>query len=221
MNTKEEHYLKLLLFFCITILSLTILGMANEASGADCSTFNPTDEDWCKTCGPCPEGQGDCDGNIECQDGLVCTPDVGEKYGLRADFDVCEDLSAGETKKRIGAEYETDKDTITVAWGPNDPAEGVEGYQVKLIMTDKDPHTDYARGETAQTQMTIKRPRSGHFDGAVRAFKSCIQDIENCENGRLYSDWTVSTDKESSTVDGQPMAWWIYWKLPKPGVIIE
>jgi hypothetical protein len=31
--------------------------------------------DYCRACGPCAEGQGDCDSDSECQDGLTC-PDV-------------------------------------------------------------------------------------------------------------------------------------------------
>ena len=125
--------------------------------------------------------------------------------------------SHAETTMRQGAEYITDDPQITVAWKA---VEGANGYQIKLIMTDKVPVTEYARGETQQTQMTVKRPRAGHFDGAVRAFKSCTHDIEGCENGRLYSQWTLSSDKKRATVNGEPMAWWIYWKLPKPDTVI-
>jgi hypothetical protein len=36
-----------------------------------CDIFQPG-PDWCRDCGPCPEGQGDCDGDSECQSGLTC-----------------------------------------------------------------------------------------------------------------------------------------------------
>ena len=46
--------------------------------------------DWCRDYGPCPEGQGDCDGDAECQSGLICAQDVGADYGWPAGRDVCE-----------------------------------------------------------------------------------------------------------------------------------
>ena len=46
--------------------------------------------DYCAVSGPCGAGEGDCDGNHECQAGLVCRNDVGATYGFRAIVDVCE-----------------------------------------------------------------------------------------------------------------------------------
>jgi hypothetical protein len=46
--------------------------------------------DWCRDYGPCAEGQGDCDGDAECQSGLICAHDVGADYGWPASRDVCE-----------------------------------------------------------------------------------------------------------------------------------
>ncbi len=40
-------------------------------------------------CGPCSEGQGDCDSNQECAAGLQCGFNAGERYGLPANMDVC------------------------------------------------------------------------------------------------------------------------------------
>ena len=146
-----------------------------------------------------------------------------------------------ETTMHQGAEYITDDPQITLVWNA---VEDADGYQIKLIMTDRVPVTEYARGETRQTQMTVKRPRAGHFDGAVRAYKDgfvctnaegekiicnpdgaghldhCETEFTGCAQGRLYSDWTLSTDKERATVNGEPMGWWIYWKVPKPGCVI-
>jgi hypothetical protein len=39
--------------------------------------IQPGDLDWCKLCGPCSEGEGDCDSDDECADGLVCLEVVG------------------------------------------------------------------------------------------------------------------------------------------------
>ena len=38
---------------------------------------------YCAVSGPCGAGEGDCDGNHECQTGLICMNDVGAKYGCR------------------------------------------------------------------------------------------------------------------------------------------
>ena len=48
--------------------------------------------DYCSTpgCGPCGVGEGDCDGDSQCKDGLVCAQDVGSIYGLPWNYDVCE-----------------------------------------------------------------------------------------------------------------------------------
>ena len=51
--------------------------------------------DYCRDYGPCSAGQGDCDGNSQCQSGLQCSQDVGASYGFRADYDVCEAASGG------------------------------------------------------------------------------------------------------------------------------
>ncbi len=45
---------------------------------------------YCRDCGPCAEGVGDCDFHSECQSGLECHQNVGAKYGKRTGLDVCE-----------------------------------------------------------------------------------------------------------------------------------
>jgi hypothetical protein len=60
----------------------------NSGSGP-CDVFVPG-PDWCEECGPCTEGQGDCDSDAECQSGLICAKDVGAKYGWPDNRDVCE-----------------------------------------------------------------------------------------------------------------------------------
>lgn len=61
------------------------------------------------SCGPicrCAAGWGDCDGDAQCQTGLVCAVGVGAQWGLNAAFDVCvlphcnngqQDAAQGET----------------------------------------------------------------------------------------------------------------------------
>lgn len=55
----------------------------------------PGGNDYCRDYGPCSAGQGDCDGNSECESGLTCVNDVGAKYGFRSIVDVCESTSGG------------------------------------------------------------------------------------------------------------------------------
>jgi hypothetical protein len=52
----------------------------------------PGDWAYCSNpaCGPCAEGKGDCDSDQECQPGLVCSQNVGARYGWDATMDVCE-----------------------------------------------------------------------------------------------------------------------------------
>jgi hypothetical protein len=40
-------------------------------------------------CGPCDEGQGDCDSDAECAAGLVCSFNSGEGFNLPSNMDVC------------------------------------------------------------------------------------------------------------------------------------
>ncbi len=47
-------------------------------------------DNYCRDNGPCSEGEGDCDGDSECESGLICAPDVGANYGWPSNVDVCE-----------------------------------------------------------------------------------------------------------------------------------
>jgi hypothetical protein len=47
-------------------------------------------DDYCRDNGPCSEGEGDCDGDSECESGLICAQDVGADYGWGPLTDVCE-----------------------------------------------------------------------------------------------------------------------------------
>jgi Trypsin-like peptidase domain len=61
-------------------------------------TLDPGDWAYCSdpACGPCAEGQGDCDSDQECRPGLVCAQDVGAKYGWDPTMDVCEQPGSGQ-----------------------------------------------------------------------------------------------------------------------------
>ena len=49
------------------------------------------DWDYCFLCGPCSNGEGDCDSDAECKDGLRCHRNIGdsEPYYLRKGVDLC------------------------------------------------------------------------------------------------------------------------------------
>ena len=47
------------------------IGWGFDPDFSGCETFKPG-PDWCRDCGPCSEGQGDCDNDGECQSGLTC-----------------------------------------------------------------------------------------------------------------------------------------------------
>ena len=61
----------------------SIVDVCEEPSGA-----TPGSDDYCvnRACGV---GEGDCDGDAQCEDGLVCVNDVGASYGYRSEVDVC------------------------------------------------------------------------------------------------------------------------------------
>ncbi len=55
------------------------------------------DGDFCTVKGACAVGEGDCDGNQQCQSGLVCHNNVGENYGFASFTDGCEPPVLGST----------------------------------------------------------------------------------------------------------------------------
>ncbi len=50
---------------------------------------------FCTECGPCGEGQGDCDNDAECQAGLTCTNNIGAQFGFAPGVDVCQASGGG------------------------------------------------------------------------------------------------------------------------------
>ncbi len=56
---------------------------------ADACPVEPGDPDFCALCGPCGFGEGDCDHDLQCQEGLFCLDDVGADYGYDEATDVC------------------------------------------------------------------------------------------------------------------------------------
>ncbi|MBN1607206.1 MAG: hypothetical protein JW940_11280, partial [Polyangiaceae bacterium] len=71
-------------------------GVDCGASGSDCGACSGCPDDslngdasFCTTACLCSSGQGDCDGNTQCESGLVCGTDNGDKFGMGATTDVC------------------------------------------------------------------------------------------------------------------------------------
>ncbi|MEN0068259.1 MAG: trypsin-like peptidase domain-containing protein [Myxococcota bacterium] len=60
-----------------------------EGSSQPSCPWQPGDWNYCRDCGPCLAGEGDCEPG-ECAAGLVCATDVGPNYGWAAAVDVCE-----------------------------------------------------------------------------------------------------------------------------------
>lgn len=90
-------------------------------------------------------------------------------------------------------------EAVTLAWGAS---QGATRYEYRLVMFDKTPETFFSEGETTGTQVVISRPRTAHFRAEVRACN------DEC------SEWSKSTDPTRATVDGTPMGWWLWWKVP-------
>ncbi|REK06146.1 MAG: hypothetical protein DWQ36_14725 [Acidobacteria bacterium] len=92
--------------------------------GGGCNLSNG-DVDFCRDCGPCGIGQGDCDGDAECQAGLICAIDVGANYGFPATYDFCESSGGGGG----GGSWRTIR-TIGVGGGHPDQAHRIGLYYV-------------------------------------------------------------------------------------------
>ena len=72
-----------------------------QVSGTDTCQFVPPvcphpvgHADYCRDCGPCAEGEGDCDNDGECENGLVCVPNLQVP-----DTDTCQDTCPGDSDR--------------------------------------------------------------------------------------------------------------------------
>lgn len=97
-------------------------GGSCSSPGFDCATYCPNiywaryplgSNNHCTAACPCPSGEGDCDGNTQCQSGLVCANNNGNKFGFPGlDFCVpatCRNgvLDAGEERVDCGGACST------------------------------------------------------------------------------------------------------------------
>lgn len=121
-------------------------------------------------------------------------------------------VSATVPDRITGTMFITSEPMVTVAW---DAVSEAEGYQVQLVMFDKDPVTIFNQGELSETSIELSRPRSGNFIVRVRSW--------NWKDGeKQYSEnWATSDDAEYATVDGKPGPWWLYWRLPTPQIEVN
>lgn len=115
-----------------------------------------------------------------------------------------------------GAEYEATV-SVTFAWD----SQGTQNYfDVRGLWTDPTTSKEYSFGPTTATELIVERPRSGHFELQVRACNDSGTPGDKGDD--TCSDWSRSTDSNVATVNGQPKAWRVFFKLPAPtGVIIE
>ncbi len=60
-----------------------------EFFAAPCTTVVPGAKAFCRECGLCGAGQGNCRNDSDCVDDLVCAKDVGEDFGFSPGTNVC------------------------------------------------------------------------------------------------------------------------------------
>jgi hypothetical protein len=73
--------MKKALIIVLSVLFLFMYSISVEVKPAIADCPIPVGHlDFCRNCGPCAEGQGDCDTNSECQSGLTCVQVTGTDY---------------------------------------------------------------------------------------------------------------------------------------------
>lgn len=61
----------------------------DEFFAAPCETAVPGSAKFCRRCGPCGEGQGNCRDDFDCAGTLECRRNVGELFGFKPGTNVC------------------------------------------------------------------------------------------------------------------------------------
>ena len=92
-------------------------------------------------------------------------------------------------------------DNVTIAW---DAVQNATRYEMKVIRRETGQVFAIASNIT-DTQVTVERPKSGHFEFQVRA----------C-NDLGCSRWSISTSDEDSATENCKEGWEIYWKPSGP-----
>jgi hypothetical protein len=77
---------------------------------------------FCSACGPCNDGEGDCDNDNECAAGLSCVDNVGAQFGFAPGVDVC--LAGGSPPPPPGCQVPTGNGRFCTDCGPCNDGEG-------------------------------------------------------------------------------------------------
>lgn len=72
-------------------------GSGGSSGSSACHQGTKLGWDYCSSTCPCGAGEGDCDSDSDCKSGLSCHHDVGARYGVNAEVDVC-GAASGSTK---------------------------------------------------------------------------------------------------------------------------
>lgn len=118
-------------------------------------------------------------------------------------------LVCGISRAEITAEWPgtmyVSPDRVTVQWqAPDD--DRITHYEAQAVWIDQDPEQVIELGTTTDTQITVERPRTGHFVIRVRS----VSDSHD-----MVSEWAVSSEEEHAL----PGPWRIYFSVPAVGGI--
>ncbi len=96
----------------------------------------PGSPDYCRLCGTCELGEGDCDGDRECRAGLSCVDGAGAALGFGEAIDVC--LEGGgsgalEAPKRLKARV-LPSSRVRLKW--KDKSRNEDGFHVEMRVED-------------------------------------------------------------------------------------
>lgn len=107
------------------------VGVCLAGAPADCP-FSPGHPNYCKLCGVCDEGVGDCDTDRECKAGLSCVDGSGAALGFDEAVDVCLEGSGGtalKAPKKLRARVVSGH-RVRLRW--KDKSDGESGFHVEL-----------------------------------------------------------------------------------------
>jgi hypothetical protein len=116
MNTK-------VFLLLMSVMLMPFFGMVGEFAYGD-SSVPPGDWDFCSPTNPGSHGQGDCDSDADCQQGLKCTNDVGPEFGFAKGVDVCVGI----------ADSVSDQVDDSIYGGPGDVSAGDSNNLLDLLL---------------------------------------------------------------------------------------
>ena len=86
----EKKKILVALLSVLAISGFTLAFSTFAVANSNSCPYSPGDWQYCSACGPCDVGEGDCDNDSECKEGLACESNVGANYGWSKFVDVCE-----------------------------------------------------------------------------------------------------------------------------------